>query len=75
MSEPTRPRRFVTTSVEVEGRDETRVVEIPEFEPEPWGVDAELHVVGRPISRVDAREKVTGRARYTVDQRPSRQIS
>jgi xanthine dehydrogenase YagR molybdenum-binding subunit len=61
------PRRFVTTTVEVEGREETKVVELPEFEPVPWGTDAELHVVGQRVVRTDAPDKVTGRARYTAD--------
>lgn len=62
-----RGKRFVTTTIEVEGRDETRVVELPAFEPAPWGVDEDLRVVGAGVPRVDAREKVTGRARYTSD--------
>lgn len=61
------PRRFVTTTVEVEGREETKVVELPEHDPSPWGTDAELHVVGQRAVRVDAPEKVTGRAKYTTD--------
>ncbi len=67
-----RPRkRFVSTVVEVEGRSETKVVELPETEPAPWGDDAELSIVGARIPRVDARDKVTGRAKYTADvQRP-----
>lgn len=60
-------RRFVTTTVEVEGRDETKVVELPEHEPIPWGSDAELTVVGQRAVRVDGAEKVAGRARYTTD--------
>jgi xanthine dehydrogenase YagR molybdenum-binding subunit len=60
-------RRFIVTTIEVEGRDETKVVEIPEREPEPWGEDADLGIVGQRVQRVDAREKVTGRARYTTD--------
>ncbi len=60
-------RRFVTTTVEVEGREETKVVEVPEHEPAPWGVDAELYVVGQRVPRADAPDKVTGRARYTTD--------
>jgi xanthine dehydrogenase YagR molybdenum-binding subunit len=64
-------RRFVTTTVEVEGREEVKIVEMPAFEPEPWGEDAELHIVGQRLPRVDAGEKVTGRARFTADvQRP-----
>ena len=60
-------KRFVQTTVEVEGRTETRVVELPAFEPAPWGADAPLAIVGTSPPRVDAREKVTGRARYTAD--------
>ncbi len=66
----TRPRRgptFVETVVEVEGRTETRVVELPAFDPEPWGAGADLTIVGARVPRVDAHEKVTGRATYTVD--------
>ena len=60
-------KRFVTTKVEVEGREETKVVELPTREPEPWGEDASLHVVGRRDKRMDALEKVTGEAEYTAD--------
>ena len=58
---------FVQTVVEVEGRTETRIVEVPAFEPVPWGDDAELSIVGARVPRMDAEEKVTGRACYTVD--------
>jgi len=61
------PRRFVTTTVEVEGREETKVVELPEHEPTPWDESAELRIVGQRATRVDAPEKVAGRARYTAD--------
>ena len=60
-------RRYVATVVEVEGRDEHKIVEIPDFEPAPWGKDQELSVVGQSVPRVDAHEKVTGRAIYTSD--------
>ena len=64
-------RRFVSTRVEVEGREEVRTVELPEFEPEPWEAGAPLSIVGCSEPRADAVEKVTGRARYTADiQRP-----
>ena len=59
--------RFVQTTVEVEGRTETRVVEMPAFEPAPWTADTALTIVGTSATRVDAHEKVTGRARYTAD--------
>ena len=60
-------KRFVTTKVEIEGREETKVVELPTREPAAWGNDAELHVVGQRVLRMDALEKVTGAARYTAD--------
>ncbi|HMA22406.1 MAG TPA: xanthine dehydrogenase family protein molybdopterin-binding subunit, partial [Gemmatimonadaceae bacterium] len=60
-------KRFVTTKVEIEGREETKVVELPSRNPTPWGDDAELHVVGQRVPRMDAIEKVTGDARYTAD--------
>ena len=65
-----RTSRFSVTTVEVEGREETKVVEIPSLEPSPWSDDARLAVVGTPAPRADAVEKVTGRARYTTDERP-----
>jgi xanthine dehydrogenase YagR molybdenum-binding subunit len=60
-------KRFSTTKVEVEGREETRVVELPTRNPAPWTEDADLHVVGQRVLRMDALEKVTGTARYTAD--------
>src|ERR1700694_710937 len=62
-------KRFVTTTVEVEGREETTVVEVPAFEPAPWGPDAALETVGERVQRLDGGDKVTGRAAYTQDVR------
>lgn len=63
----TRAKRFVVTKVEIEGREETRIVELPDREPAPWDRAADLHVVGQRVARMDALEKVTGAARYTAD--------
>ena len=60
-------KRFVSTTVEVEGREETKIVELPAFEMAPWGGAETLHIVGTSAARVDALAKVTGRARYTTD--------
>ena len=62
-------KRFVSTKVEVEGREETHVVEVPAFEPAPWGSDVPMDVVGQCVPRMDAWEKVTGQAVYTTDIR------
>jgi xanthine dehydrogenase YagR molybdenum-binding subunit len=61
-------RRFVSTTIEVEGREEKRVVEIPDRTLRAWDSDERLDVVGKPVPRVDAREKVTGSAVYTADR-------
>ena len=63
--------RFVSTKVEIEGREETKIVELPLFDVPLWDEHAELHHVGARVARVDALETVTGRARYTADvERP-----
>ncbi|HRN52364.1 MAG TPA: hypothetical protein PK788_02650, partial [Gemmatimonadaceae bacterium] len=67
MTEP--KARFVTTTVEVEGRSEQRVVELPAFDLAPWGEDAQLTHVGARAVRVDAALKATGRPGYTTDIR------
>ena len=64
---PERARRFVSTKVDVEGREEIKIVEVPEFDPAPWTDDVELTIVGERARRADALEKVTGAARYTAD--------
>lgn len=68
------PTRFVTTTVEVEGRTETRVVEMPAFSLEPWGADASLTHVGARARRVDALVKASGRPGYTTDIRRPHQV-
>jgi len=62
-------KRFIATKVEVEGREDTRIVEAPAFEPAPWGAGVVLDVVGQCVPRMDALEKATGRAEYTTDVR------
>ncbi len=62
-------KRFITTTVEVEGRVEQRVVEVPAFDVEPWGPDATLTHVGARARRVDALAKASGNPGYTTDLR------
>lgn len=59
--------RVVTTHVEFEGQVYDQRVVIEGEEPPAWGPDADLHIVGQPTPRVDARERVTGSATYTAD--------
>jgi CO/xanthine dehydrogenase Mo-binding subunit len=62
-------RRFIKTTVEVEGRSEESIVEVPAFEPDPWAADAALTHVGARATRVDSAAKAAGRAPYTTDVR------
>ena len=63
-----RTKRFISTTIEVEGREEHKIVEIPDRTLTPWEADEELLVVGKPFTRVDAPEKVSGSAVYTSDR-------
>ena len=45
-------------------------IEVPDQELPVWDLDAKLAVVGKRISRVEGREKVTGEAKYTLDYTP-----
>ncbi len=43
------------------------LAEVPVEKLKPWGPDAELKIVGKPISRIDGYDKVSGSAVYTFD--------
>ena len=51
------------------GQERAADVDVPEGAPKPWGVDAELAVVGKDHPRLDAHLKVTGGAKYSYDVR------
>src|SRR6476620_1756453 len=40
---------------------------VPDSEPPPLPVNADLKVIGKPTPRLDGRAKVTGAAKYTAD--------
>ena len=46
---------------------QTAVREVPRTEPPALGVNETLHAIGKPVSRLDAMQKVTGQARFTFD--------
>ncbi|MDY6944166.1 MAG: xanthine dehydrogenase family protein molybdopterin-binding subunit [Pseudomonadota bacterium] len=46
---------------------QTVVRKVPRDEPPEWPANAQLQVVGKDVPRMDALDKVTGRARYTFD--------
>ncbi|HKP54284.1 MAG TPA: xanthine dehydrogenase family protein molybdopterin-binding subunit [Chloroflexia bacterium] len=63
--------RVVKTKVEVEGTVHEETVVVERDEPAAWEAGREFDVVGKPVSRVDGRERVTGAARYTYDIHPA----
>ncbi|MBI4279411.1 MAG: xanthine dehydrogenase family protein molybdopterin-binding subunit [Armatimonadetes bacterium] len=59
--------RLVRTKIEFEGRIEERDIVIEGDDIPAWGADASLELVGRPVPRVDGRERAGGTATYTHD--------
>ncbi|MFL5732699.1 MAG: xanthine dehydrogenase family protein molybdopterin-binding subunit [Chloroflexia bacterium] len=62
--------KVVKTRVEIEGQVHEETVVVDRDEPEAWEPGREFAVVGKPLGRVDGRERVTGAARYTYDVHP-----
>ncbi|HUX87558.1 MAG TPA: xanthine dehydrogenase family protein molybdopterin-binding subunit, partial [Chloroflexota bacterium] len=59
--------QIAKSKAEVEGRTHERFSIWSGTDLPPWEANADLSVVGRKVSRVDAESKVTGRAAYTAD--------
>jgi xanthine dehydrogenase YagR molybdenum-binding subunit len=64
--------RTVTFVAGIEGAEREVTVEIRDDDVAPWGLDANLRVVGREFPREDGPVKTTGRAVYTQDVRRPR---
>ena len=62
--------RKVKTKVGFAGNFKDIEVTVSDDDPDPWGADAKLSVVGTNFPRVDGPPKVTGRAKYTYDVAP-----
>jgi xanthine dehydrogenase YagR molybdenum-binding subunit len=57
-----------TTRSGIVGEPLTEIARVvPVDEPPEWPPNADLGVVGKPVPRLDAQQKVTGQARYTCD--------
>lgn len=63
--------KVVKTRVEIEGEVHEETVVIEQDEPQAWKAGREFDVVGKPLNRVDGRERVTGAAKYTYDIHPA----
>ncbi|HKS16175.1 MAG TPA: hypothetical protein VJU16_02630, partial [Planctomycetota bacterium] len=62
--------RKVKTKIGFPGNIREVEVTVDDGDPDPWGADAKLSVVGTNFPRVDGPLKVTGRAKYTFDIAP-----
>jgi xanthine dehydrogenase YagR molybdenum-binding subunit len=62
--------KVVKTRVEIEGTVHEETVVVDRDEPEAWEPGRQFGVVGKPLDRVDGRERVTGAAKYTYDIHP-----
>ena len=62
-------RKIVKSRFFVEDELQETIGEASTATPDPWGEDAKLNVVGKPVERSDAYEKVSGSATYTFDIR------
>src|SRR5688572_406677 len=62
--------RKVKTKVGFPGNIKEIEVTVDDDDPDPWGADTKLAIVGTHVPRVDGPAKVTGRAKYTYDIAP-----
>src|SRR5215467_7174966 len=63
--------RIVRQKVEFEGRIDERDVVIEGDDLPVWPAEQAFTIVGTPVPRVDGRDRVGGRARYTADLQPA----
>lgn len=61
--------KLVKTRIEVEGRVSEEYALVEEPKTEPWDVEEELEIVGKPVPRIDGAERASGGARYPSDIR------
>src|SRR5262245_5122636 len=62
--------RKVKTKLGFAGNLKDVELTVEDDDPDPWGADAKLAVVGTQVPRVDGPVKATGRAKYTYDINP-----
>ena len=60
-------RNLIKIEYDFEGEIKEALVEVPEKEETPWGPEFPAKIVGKGLPRVDAHERVTGRAKFTYD--------
>lgn len=61
------PRKIIKTKYFLEENFVESLAEVPTRDEMPWGADKKLSVVGKPLSRIDGYDKVSGSATYAFD--------
>lgn len=61
------PRKIIKSKYFIEENFVEILAEVPTEDVKPWEAEEDLKVVGKPISRVDGYDKVSGSAVYTFD--------
>ncbi len=62
------PQKIVKSKIIFEGDIQEKIAEVSTEQYPAWQENARLNVVGKPISRIDAYDKVSGTAVYTIDK-------
>ncbi len=62
------PQKIVKSKIIFEGEIVETIGEVSTEEYERWGANENLKVVGKPVSRIDGYDKVSGSAVYTFDK-------
>jgi xanthine dehydrogenase YagR molybdenum-binding subunit len=63
--------RIIKQKIEFEGRIEEQQVILEGDDLPPWPAQASFSIVGKPVPRVDGKDRVGGAARYTADLYPT----
>lgn len=71
MAEDAKPKtkKIIITKV-VDGKEQEVEIEVPDVEGLQWLPRGAHRLIGKRIPRLDGPDKVTGRAKYSADQRP-----
>ncbi len=71
MAEDAKPKtkKIIITKV-IDGKEQEVEIEVPDVEGLQWLPRGAHRLIGKRIPRLDGPDKVTGRAKYSADQRP-----
>ena len=59
--------KYIKSKIFFEEEFEEKLAEVPVDPKGPWPANDKLKIIGKPISRIDGYDKVSGTAAYTFD--------